>query len=65
MSYDWNDEIMPDDGDYGISVGEAMLDVVMFLAKVLGTILIAALMIGGLVYGIWREVAIFNLLVNQ
>lgn len=62
MSDNWDDEFMPDDGDYGITIGEAARDVAVFLAKVLGAVLVAALVVGWVAYCVWREVAIFNLL---
>lgn len=64
MNDNWDDEFMPDDGDYGITLGEAARDVAVFLAKALGAVLVAALVVGVIAYGIWREFAIFNLLTN-
>jgi len=62
MSDNWDDEFMPDDGDYGITLWEAARDVAVFLAKVLVVVIVAALAVGAIAYGVWREVAIFNLL---
>lgn len=64
MSDDWN-EFMPDDGDYGITFGEAVRDVVMFLAKVLGYLLAAALAVFFVVYSVFREYAIISFLTSQ
>lgn len=62
MNDNWDDEFMPDDGDYGITLGEAARDVAVFLAKVLGAVLVAAIVVGWVAYCVWREAAIFNLL---
>lgn len=62
MNDNWDDEFMPESGDYGITLGEAAHDVAVFLAKVLGAVLVVTLVVGWVAYCIWREVAIFNLL---
>lgn len=63
MNDDWND-FMPDSGENGITFGEAGKDVAVFLAKVLGGLLVIAVFAAAVAYSIWREWAIFNFLVN-
>ena len=58
-------EPMPDGGNFGIPLGEAIVDVVVFLAKAIGYLLVAALIVGVFVYGIWRELAIVNFLTSN
>lgn len=65
MNDNWDDEFMPDDGDFGITIGEAMYDVLVFLAKVVGLLLFIAIVIGSFAYSIWREFAIFQFLTGQ
>lgn len=63
MNDNWDDdEIMPDDGDFGITIGEAARDVAVFFLKVLGALLAAAAVIALVAYDIWREIAIFSFL---
>ena len=64
MSDEW-DDFMPDSGDNGISVQEAIGDVVIFFAKVIALILAVASIIGLFAYSIWREYAVFMFLTGN
>lgn len=64
MDDKWDDDLMPDSGDYGISIWEAARDVAVFIAKVLGALLLAAFAVACVVYMFWREFAILNLLTS-
>lgn len=64
MNDNWDDEFMPDDGDYGITIGEAARDVAVFLAKVLVVLLAAAAVAAPIAYGIWREFQIVRFLTS-
>ena len=63
--YDDYDEMMPDDGDYGLTMGEALCDTLVFVGKFLGVLVLIALVIGTVVYSVWKEIAIFNFLTGN
>ena len=64
MNDEW-DDLMPDSGDNEITVGEAMYDTVMFIGKVAVVALAALVIIGSIVYSLWRELAIFSFLTSH
>lgn len=61
---DW-EELMPDSGDYGITVGEAVKDVAAFFAQVLGVLLLVALVLAATAYSLWREYTIMSWFVGN
>ena len=64
MNEDWED-LMPDSGENGISIQEAIGDVAVFFAKVVGYLLAIALIIGLFAYSIWKELAIIGFLIGN
>jgi len=61
MDDEW-DELAPDSGDNGISVWEALCDVVAFFVEMFAALLLLALVMGLVAYSIWREYAIYSFL---
>ena len=59
---DWWDGFEPNEGDFGISFCEAAHDVAVFFGKVIGAVIVVAVVIVSIAYGIWRELAIFAFL---
>ena len=57
-------EFVPDD-DHGITIGEAVKDVAVFLAQVLVVLITVALVFSAAAYALWREFTIMSWFVNQ
>ncbi len=63
MDDDW-DDLRPDSGDFGISLKDALVDVAVFAARIFAVVLIAALVIGSVVYAVWREALVIRFLMG-
>jgi len=63
MNDEWED-LMPDSGENGITMLEAAYDVVVFFARIVGVLLVAAAVVGVFAYSIWKEIAILTFLTS-
>ena len=62
---DWWDGFGADDEGFGTSFGKKAHDVALLFGKVVGVVLVVAVVVVSLAYGIWRELAVFAFLMGQ